>query len=72
MFAACMMCLEGRQAMLGHEPPTHLRSMIAHFLPWFPERIKGTSLPASPEPMAMQSNFSGVVIFVQVTVNDDL
>ncbi len=60
-----MMFFEGRQAMLGHDPPIHLRSMTMHFLPYCPERRNGTSLPASPEPIAMQSYFSGVAILSQ-------
>jgi hypothetical protein len=53
-FALWMMCLLGRHATLGQEPPIILRSITAVRCPSL-ERVKGRYFPASPLPMTRTS-----------------
>src|SRR5882672_10086730 len=53
-----MTFLLGRQAMLGHEPPTYSRSMTAVFIP-FLASVQAMYFPASPLPSTRRSYSSG-------------
>src|SRR6476661_3318299 len=53
-----MMFLLGRQAMLGHEPPIYLRSMIPTRFP-SPARVHAASVAPVPPPRITMSNSSG-------------
>src|SRR5882672_8252255 len=53
-----MIFLLGRQAMLGHEPPTYFRSMTAVFIPFFAS-VQEINLPAAPLPSTRRSYSSG-------------
>src|SRR3989442_11533315 len=53
-----MIFLLGRQAMLGHEPPTYFRSMTAVFIPFFAS-VQEINLPAAPLPSTRRAYSSG-------------
>src|ERR1700733_9543953 len=50
--------LLGRQAILGHAPPTYFRSMTAVFIP-LGARVQDRSFPAAPLPNTSKSYSSG-------------
>src|SRR5258706_11193838 len=69
--ALWMTFLLGRQAMLGHEPPTYFRSMTAVFIP-FLASVQAMYLPASPLPSTRRSYSWGLLViggFIKRDVN---
>ena len=57
-----MTFLLGRQAMLGHDPPTYRRSTTAERFPC-EASVQARSLPAAPLPRTTTSKFSGLGTF---------
>src|SRR5215468_8072907 len=57
--ALWMMFLLGRQAILGHAPPTYLRSMTTTRWPFCAE-VHAITLPAAPLPKMTRSYSSGL------------
>src|SRR5260370_13416919 len=58
----------GRQATLGHEPPTIARSTTTVFWPWL-ANVQPRSLPATPLPMIRFSTCS-VLMRMLLLLND--